>query len=36
MVDNPFKESFYGEKKVINILIIFFIFHKDDVKTFIK
>jgi len=24
------------EKKVINVLIVFFIFHKSDVKTFLK
>ena len=37
IVNNLFKESFYGKiKKVINILIIFFIFHKSGVKTFLK
>ena len=37
MVNNLFKESFYGKiKKVINILIAFFIFHKSGVKTFLK
>ena len=37
IVNNSFKESFYGKiKKVINILIIFFIFHKSGVKTFLK
>ena len=34
LIKNPVKESFYGEKKTINILTIFFIFHKSDVKTF--
>ena len=36
MVINPFKESFYGEKKVITILIVFSISHKSGVKTFLK
>ena len=37
MVNNSFKESFYEKiNKVINILIIFFIFHKSGVKTFLK
>ena len=37
MVNNSFKESFYGKiKKVINILIVFFIFHKSGVKIFLK
>ena len=37
MVNNSFKESFYGKiKKVINILIVFFISHKSCVKTFLK
>ena len=35
LVNNPVKESFY-EKKKINVLIIFFFFHKSDVKTFLK
>ena len=34
MLINPFKKSFYGKK--INILTFFFIFHKNDVKTFLK
>ena len=34
-VNNSFKESFYKIKK-INVLIIFFIFHKNGVKTFLK
>ena len=37
LVNNPFKESFYRKKKkTINILTVFFIFHKSDVKTFLK
>ena len=37
LVNNPFKESFYGKKKkTINVLTIFFIFHKSCVKTFLK
>ena len=38
IVNNPFKESFYRKrkKKAINILIIFFISHKNYVKTFLK
>ena len=35
LVNNPFKETFYGKKK-INILTHFFICHKSDVKTFLK
>ena len=34
LIKNPVKESFYGKKKTINILTVFFIFHKSDVKTF--
>ena len=32
LVNNPFKESFYGKrkkKKTINVLTVFFIFHKS-------
>ena len=39
MVNYLFKESFYGrrkEKKTINILITFSIFHKSCIKTFLK
>ena len=37
LVNNPFKESFYRKKKkTINILTVTFIFHKSDVKTFLK
>ena len=37
LVKNLIKESFYGKrKKVIKVLTAFFIFHKSDVKTFLK
>ena len=37
LVKNSIKESFYGKiKKKINVLTVFFIFHKSDVKTFLK
>ena len=37
LVKNLIKESFYGKrKKVINVLTVFFISHKSDVKTFLK
>ena len=38
IVNNPFKENFYGKrkKKVINVLTVFFISHKSGVKTFLK
>ena len=36
LVKIPIKESLYGKKKSINILIVFFISHKSDVKTFLK
>ena len=37
LVNNPFKESFYGrKKKTINVLTIFFIFHKSCIKTLLK
>ena len=37
LVNNSFKESLYKEKKkkVINILIIFFIPYKSGIKTFL-
>ena len=35
LVKNPIKESFYGKKK-INVLIAFFISHKNNVKNFLK
>ena len=36
LVKNPIKESFYEKrkKKAINILTVFFISHKSDIKTF--
>ena len=36
LVNNSFKENFYGKKKTINILTVFFIFYKNGVKTFLK
>ena len=36
LVKNPVKKSFYGKKKTINVLTVYFIFHKSDVKTFLK
>ena len=38
IINNPFKEKFYGKrkKKTINILTVFFISHKSDIKTFLK
>ena len=33
--NNLFKENFY-EKKIINVLIAFFISHKSGVKIFLK
>ena len=37
LINNSFKENFYGKrKKTINILTVFFISHKSDVKTFLK
>ena len=36
LVNDPIKESFYEKKKVINILTVFFIFYKNNVKTFLK
>ena len=40
LVNNPYKESFFGKwkkkKKVINILTAFFISHKRGIKTFLK
>ena len=38
LISNPFKEIFYGkrEKKTINVLIAFSIFHKSCIKTFPK
>ena len=38
LVKNPVKKSFYEKrrKKTINVLIVFFISYKSDVKTFLK
>ena len=36
LVNNLFKESHYGEKKYLMFFIGFFIFHKSDIKTFLK
>ena len=37
LIKNLVKESFYGKrKKKINVLTVFFISHKSDVKTFLK
>ena len=38
LINNLVKENFYGKrkKKTINVLTVFFIFHKSDVKTFLK
>ena len=37
LVKNSIDESFYEKKKkTINILTDFFIFHKSDVKNFLK
>ena len=36
LVKNLIKASFYGKKKVINVLTVLFIFHKSDVKTFLN
>ena len=36
-LNNLIKENIYGKrKKTINILTVFFIFHKNDIKTFLK
>ena len=38
LVKNLIKEIFYEKrkKKVIKVLTVFFIYHKSDVKTFLK
>ena len=37
LINNLIKKSFYGKrKKTINVLTIFFIFHKSNVKNFLK
>ena len=35
IVNNLLKEIFYKKKKIINILIVFFIFYKSCIKTFL-
>ena len=34
LVKNPIKENFYEKRKTINILTTFFIFYKNNIKTF--
>ena len=37
LINNLIKKSFYGKrKKTINVLTVFFIFYKSNVKTFLK
>ena len=38
LVNNPFKENFYGKRKekTINVLTAFFISYKSGIKTFLK
>ena len=37
LVKNLVKENFYEKrKKLINVLIVFFISYKSDIKTFLK
>ena len=38
LINNLVKKNFYGKrkKKTINVLTVFFIFYKSDVKTFLK
>ena len=41
MINNPFKENFYGKmkkkkKNTIFVLTAFFISHKSSIKTFLK
>ena len=38
LINNLVKKIFYGKrkKKTINVLTVFFIFYKSDVKTFLK
>ena len=37
LIKNLVKESFYGKKKIaINVLIAFYISHKNNVKIFLK
>ena len=34
LINDLFKESFYEKKNIINVLTVFFIFHKNCVKFF--
>ena len=36
LVNNLVKKVFMRKKEVINVLTTFFIFHKSEVKTFLK
>ena len=36
MVNNLFKKKFMRKEKKINVLTIFFIFHKSGIKNFLK
>ena len=36
LVNNSFKESYYGEKKYLMFFTGFFISHKSGIKTFLK
>ena len=36
LVNNSFKESYYGEKKYLIFFTGFFISHKSGIKTFLK
>ena len=38
LINNPFKESFYGKRKekTINVLTAFFISYKSGIKIFLK
>ena len=36
LVNNSFKENFYGKRKKINILTTIFISYKNSVKIFLK
>ena len=38
LINNPFKENFYGKRKekTINVLTVFFISYKSGIKTFLK
>ena len=36
LVNNLFKKKIIKKKKIINILTVFFIFHKSGIKIFLK